>query len=183
MAQNYYEVLGLDVNAESDEIIKAYRSLAKTYHPDTATHPNAKQLFEKISAAYLVLSDPEKRSTYDRRLNESSKEEELPEKDEYSLMTDYEYTCEKEEHFLIDGAEVAMTGARHLIIGEREYIVYDDGLIDIGGKLSFKVEGPERYLVDGAEKVLRNADHFIQKGDEYVVIDGKPFLVRKSEEE
>jgi curved DNA-binding protein CbpA len=183
MAQNYYEVLGLDANAESDEIIKAYRSLAKAYHPDTATHPNAKTLFEKISAAYSVLSDPEKRSAYDKELKESEKQEILPEKDEYSLMADYEYTCEKEEHFLIDGTKVAMTGARHLIIGEREYIVYDESLIDIGGKLSFKVEGPERYLVDGAEKLLRNADHFIQKGDEYVVIEGKPFLVRKMDVE
>ena len=74
-----------------------------------------------------------------------------------------------------------LKNTRHLIIGDKEYIVYDDGLIDIGGIMSFTVEGPERYLVDGVEKTLSGAGHFIQKGEEYVIIEGKPFLIRKSE--
>jgi curved DNA-binding protein CbpA len=181
MAQNYYETLGLDEGAGQDDIKKAYRSLAKTYHPDTATHPNAGKLFENISLAYSVLSDPEKRSAYDKELKVNIPEEEIPEQDEYSLMSDYEFICDSEERFLIDGNEVVLKGTRHLIIGDKEYIVHDGGLIDIGGIMSFTVEGPERYLVDGIEKTLRNAGHFIQKGDEYVIIEGKPFLVRRSE--
>ena len=181
MAQNYYEILGIEESAGREEIKKAYRSLAKTYHPDTATHPNAKKLFENISLAYSILSDPDQRSAYDRGLKGNNPDEEITEQDEYSLMADYEYICEKDERFLIDGKEVVLNGTRHLIIGDKEYIVYDDGLIDIGGIMSFTVEGPERYLVEGVEKTLRDAGHFIQKGNEYVIIDGKPFLVRKGE--
>ena len=181
MTQNYYELLGLDEDAGSDEIKKAYRSLAKTYHPDTATHPNAKKLFENISLAYSVLSDPEKRKEYDRETIDSAPKEEILDQDEYSLMADYEFLCEEKERFLLGGEEVLLKNTRHLIIGDKEYIVYDDGLIDIGGIMSFTVEGPERYLVDGVEKTLSGAGHFIQKGEEYVIIEGKPFLIRKSE--
>lgn len=181
MAQNYYEVLGLEAGAGSDEIKKAYRSLAKTYHPDTATHPNAKKLFENVSLAYSVLSHPEKKKEYDRELKDSTPKGGVPEQDEYSLMSDYEFICDKEERFLIDGSEVVLKETRHLIIGDKEYIVHDEGLIDIGGIMSFTVEGPERYLVDGVEKTLWGAGHFIQKGDEYVIIEGKPFLVRKGD--
>lgn len=181
MAQNYYEVLGIETGAGIEEIRKAYRSLARTYHPDTATHPNAKVQFEKISKAYEVLLDPEKRKDYDKKLRSVKMEAEAPPKDEYSLMSDYEFTCDDEERFLIDGQEIITKGARHLIVGEKEYIVLNDGLVDIGGIMPFTVEGTERYLLDGKEKVLSGAAHFIQKGHEYVIIDGKPFLVRKSD--
>ncbi len=179
MAQNYYEVLGLETDAGYEEVKKAYRSLVKTYHPDTASHPNAKKQFENISLAYSVLSDPVKRKDYDRTLADSAPAEESVQKDEYSLMSDYEFVCEEEERFLFGGEEVVLRDTRHLIIGDKEYIVYDDGLVDIGGIMSFTVERPERYLVDGVERTVRNAGHFIQKGNEYVIIDGKPFLVRK----
>ena len=57
MAQrDYYEVLGLDKNADADAIKRAYRQLAKKYHPDTATDKkNAATEFARISAAYEIL--------------------------------------------------------------------------------------------------------------------------------
>lgn len=64
--QDYYEVLGVDKKASDAEIKKAYRKLAKKYHPDL--HPNDKEAndkFSKINEAYEVLSDPEKRKKYD----------------------------------------------------------------------------------------------------------------------
>ncbi|MBZ4642520.1 MAG: molecular chaperone DnaJ [Deferribacteraceae bacterium] len=64
--QNYYEILGINKNATQDEIKKAYRKLARKYHPDI--NPNNKEAEEKfklVSEAYAVLSDPEKRKQYD----------------------------------------------------------------------------------------------------------------------
>lgn len=64
--KDYYKVLGIDKDADDKTIKKAYRKLAKQYHPDL--HPDDKQAHEKfkeINEAYEVLSDPEKRKTYD----------------------------------------------------------------------------------------------------------------------
>ncbi|EEI85268.1 DnaJ domain protein [Anaerococcus lactolyticus ATCC 51172] len=64
--RDYYEVLGVDKKASANEIKKAYRKLAKKYHPDL--HPDdesANKKFTEINEAYEVLSDPEKRNKYD----------------------------------------------------------------------------------------------------------------------
>ena len=70
MAENkrdYYEVLGISKSANEDEIKKAYRSLAKKYHPDmNPGDAEAEIKFKEVNEAYAVLSDPEKRSKYDR---------------------------------------------------------------------------------------------------------------------
>ena len=60
----YYEILGLNRNASSSEISRAYRSLAKTYHPDVSSHPRALENFQKIQQAYEALSDPRTRNEY-----------------------------------------------------------------------------------------------------------------------
>ena len=67
MAQTPYEVLGVKPDASADEIRKIYRNLAKQYHPDlNPGKPEAEARFKSISAAYDLLSDPEKRGRYDR---------------------------------------------------------------------------------------------------------------------
>jgi len=64
--RDYYEILGVDRNASEAEIKRAYRRLARKYHPDVNKSPEAEEHFKEINEAYEVLSDPEKRATYDR---------------------------------------------------------------------------------------------------------------------
>ncbi len=65
--RDYYEVLGVSKTADEAEIKKAYRKLAKKYHPDTnGGNVNAEQRFKEITEAYSILSDPEKRKLYDQ---------------------------------------------------------------------------------------------------------------------
>ena len=63
---DYYKVLGVKKNATEKEIKKAYRTGAMKWHPDKNKEPGAEEKFKEISDAYQVLSDPEKRKTYDQ---------------------------------------------------------------------------------------------------------------------
>ena len=67
MASDYYAVLGLEKNANADQVKKAYRKLALKYHPDkNPDDKKAEERFKEISEAYAVLSDPEKKKQYDQ---------------------------------------------------------------------------------------------------------------------
>jgi curved DNA-binding protein len=63
---DYYGVLGVGRDATQDEIKKAYRKLARKYHPDVSSEPEASTRFKEIGEAYAVLRDPEKRAAYDQ---------------------------------------------------------------------------------------------------------------------
>ncbi|TQR54623.1 DnaJ C-terminal domain-containing protein [Campylobacter troglodytis] len=66
MSNSLYDTLGISKNASSDEIKKAYRRLARKYHPDINKEKNAEEKFKEINAAYEILSDGQKRAQYDR---------------------------------------------------------------------------------------------------------------------
>ena len=66
MARDYYEVLGVKRDASENEIKKAYRKLAHQYHPDRNKNPEAVAKFQEAQDAYSVLSDAEKKNTYDK---------------------------------------------------------------------------------------------------------------------
>lgn len=64
--RDYYEVLGVNRDATDDEIRRAYRKLARKYHPDVNKEPDAEQKFKEVKEAYEVLSDPQKKAHYDQ---------------------------------------------------------------------------------------------------------------------
>ncbi|MFW6126019.1 MAG: molecular chaperone DnaJ [Chloroflexota bacterium] len=64
--RDYYEVLGVDRSASADEVKRAFRRQAMKYHPDRNREDGAEQRFKEVNEAFEVLSDPEKRSAYDR---------------------------------------------------------------------------------------------------------------------
>ncbi|MGB1818383.1 MAG: DnaJ domain-containing protein, partial [Candidatus Poseidoniaceae archaeon] len=64
--RDYYEVLGVEKNADDKELKQAFRILARRYHPDKNDAEDAESRFKEIQEAYAVLSDPEKRRQYDR---------------------------------------------------------------------------------------------------------------------
>lgn len=64
--KDYYEVLGVSKDASDAEIKSAFRKLAKKYHPDVSKEPNAAEKFKEAQEAYAVLSDAEKKSSYDK---------------------------------------------------------------------------------------------------------------------
>jgi molecular chaperone DnaJ len=67
LTKNYYEILGVDKQAEAADIKKAYRELSKQHHPD---HGGDEEKFKEINEAYSTLSDPEKRADYDNPMRQ-----------------------------------------------------------------------------------------------------------------
>ena len=65
MAKDYYEILGLKKGASKEEIKKAFKKLAKKYHPDISKEENAQEKFKEINEAVEVLLNDEKRKMYD----------------------------------------------------------------------------------------------------------------------
>ncbi len=65
--RDYYEVLGIEKGADGDQIKKAYRKMAKKYHPDiNKDNPQAEEKFKEVNEAYEILSDPQKKQAYDQ---------------------------------------------------------------------------------------------------------------------
>ena len=65
MSQNYYDILGIKKSSSAAEIKKAYRTLAKKYHPDVCKEDHGEEMFKEINKAYETLSDPQKKEVYD----------------------------------------------------------------------------------------------------------------------
>lgn len=67
--ENLYNILGVSPTATTDEVKKAYRSLAMRHHPDRSAQPGSESRFNAIKTAYELLSDPKKRAEYNQSIN------------------------------------------------------------------------------------------------------------------
>ena len=76
--KDYYAILGVERGANDDDIKKAYRKLARKYHPDVSKEQDAEEKFKEVSEAYETLKDPEKRAAYDQLGRYSTGEEFRP---------------------------------------------------------------------------------------------------------
>ena len=92
--KDYYASLGLERNASSEDIKKAYRKLAHKYHPDVSKEPGAEAHFKDIAEAYQTLKDPEKRAAYDRLGQHAAGEEFRPPPDWGAQYTGREQSFE-----------------------------------------------------------------------------------------
>lgn len=64
--KDYYKIMGLEPDASAEDIKRAYKKLARKYHPDVSDEPDAQKKFQEIGEAYDILKDPEKRAEYDQ---------------------------------------------------------------------------------------------------------------------
>ena len=78
---NYYEILGVSIDADENEIKSKYRKLAMKYHPDrNPDDKKAEEMFKKVSEAYEILGDKEKRKEYDKKILKTGEEKQNFEK-------------------------------------------------------------------------------------------------------
>lgn len=141
---SYYEILGIQKTATQDEIKTAYRSLVKCYHPDVNPAANAATMFRLIQEAYETLSDPQKRSNYDRG-NSSSQStstsySEPQEQPERSYWEDFDFKKEYERQQRERAAQYAeyVNSEEYRKYASRFHIsdaFYNDGILwySIGG--------------------------------------------------
>ena len=64
--KDYYQTLGVPRDAPAEDVKKAFRRLARKYHPDVSREPDAEARMKELNEAFAVLSDPEKRAAYDQ---------------------------------------------------------------------------------------------------------------------
>ncbi len=87
--KDYYTIFGLPRDASAEEIKRAYRKLARKYHPDVSKEPNAEEKFKELGEAYEVLKDPEKRAAYDRLASGRRAGEEFTPPPDWSASFDF----------------------------------------------------------------------------------------------
>jgi len=96
--KNYYKILGVNKHSTNNDIKSSYRNLAKKYHPDVNKEQDAKKKFQSIAEAYEILSDKNKKDTYDRILEDiihKKYSEEKEKSDDYKKYRSWENSAKE----------------------------------------------------------------------------------------
>lgn len=115
----FYKTLGLEKNASTDDIKKAYRRLAMKYHPDK--NPKTEEIFKRISAAYQVLSDPQKKSEYDACLLNKSREFHFVPRNPFDIFMEFNQVFSVINSVINHFEEIAFNGISITVINMDEY--------------------------------------------------------------
>lgn len=130
---NYYEILGIAYTATQEEVKKAFRTLAKQYHPDINKDPNATEIMQRITEAYEVLSDINKRKEYDRKFNIHKTSANTP--SPTTQYSSYSKTREESEYDLYDWLKEWLKNERikyntvDIITNNKEYFINTENII------------------------------------------------------
>ncbi len=140
--KDYYKIMGLERTATPEDIKRAYRKLARKYHPDVSKEPDAEEKFKALGEAYEVLKNPEKRTQYDELGQYWQQQSKEPSQD-YSQRThaDPEH-ARKFEDFI------------NSIFGNQESSVYSS-VFDQGQDIHARVQISLEDSYHGAEKTLQ----------------------------
>ncbi|CEK11455.1 DnaJ C-terminal domain-containing protein [Legionella hackeliae] len=144
--KDYYQIMGLERNATPEDIKRAYRKLARKYHPDVSKEANAEAKFKELGEAYEVLKDPEKKAKYDR-YGQYWKEQEQRQNAQGGGQQHYSHHFDEAE---MSGFEDFLNSIFKDRFRQEQASFYDQGQ-DIHAKLNITLE--ESFY--GAEKTLQ----------------------------
>jgi curved DNA-binding protein len=164
--KDYYKIMGVARDASQDDIKRAYRKLARKYHPDVSKEPDAETRFKEVGEAYEVLQDPEKRAAYDRLGTEWKANQEFRPPPDWNAgfeFSGHEFSqadAEKYSDFfesLFGGNFRGGFGAQH---GGPQGSGRTGGP---GGRAGFHRQGEDRYakILIGLEDAYEGATHAI----------------------
>ena len=184
---DYYERLGIDRNSSQADIAKAYRSLAKTFHPDVSSHPKAVENFRRIQEAYEILSNVNRRKEYNNFLDSLNKQPIESVEDSFNIEHSFYVDNETLE---INGKNRKITNSYHMIIDGVEFVDYKGELFTFE-RISFpfniyEIEYEfyttnENITIDGFDYNFPNAHHIIVSGQEYIEFNGEYLLFNSNE--
>jgi molecular chaperone DnaJ len=128
--QDHYEILGVSKSASPDEIKSAYRKLSKQFHPDVNKEPGSEEKFKQINEAYSVLSDPAKKSEYERQSSPA------PNFNEYNFVRTQQFNTPVNLRVTLTLEEIFQNTTKNIAYNRR---VYCKECIGEGGKGSKNV--------------------------------------------
>ena len=118
---NYYEILGIEQVASQKDIKKAYRELAKKWHPGTnKDNPVAEETFLKITEAYIILSNPQLRQKYNNQINSNQEDFEKP--FQYIVDLLVHGTTKDDVFSCLISIDYSVESARYLVLSAQNYI-------------------------------------------------------------
>ena len=160
--KDYYKILGVAKDASQEEIKRAYRKLARKYHPDVSKDPEAESRFKEIGEAYEVLKDAEKRSAYDQFGSNwrNGQDFKPPPGWEFRDFTGSHRSAGSSQHGFSDFFE-ALFGQGRARTASQPFSFFDSDIIDRGRDIRAKLTISLEESFSGARKTISLARNIV----------------------